>query len=110
MSQVCVKAYARRGAAWVALKEFFLAAEDYKKALKLQPRNLECLPELEKCLHYLERDYSIKLQTDSNNEKLKKSLFNVREDLRKIASILNEATVPSTSPSGSAQNSPTKIK
>jgi tetratricopeptide (TPR) repeat protein len=34
-----IKAYARRAAAWASLQEYFLAAEDYKRALKFESRN-----------------------------------------------------------------------
>jgi len=68
------------------LQEYFLAAEDYKRALKFEPRNQDCLCELEKCLVHLEDDYRHKLEHEPTNEKLKKSLHNVREDLKKIAS------------------------
>jgi len=78
-----IKAYARRAAAWASLQEFFLAAEDYKRALKFEPRNQDCLCELEKCLVHLEDDYRHKLEMEPTNEKLRKSLHNVREDLKK---------------------------
>jgi hypothetical protein len=80
-----IKAYARRAAAWSSLKECFLAAEDYKRALKFESRNQDCLQELEKCLQFLEVDYKHKLEGDPENEKLKKSLHNVKEDLKRIA-------------------------
>jgi len=98
-----IKAYAWRAAAWAMLKEFFLAAEDYKRALRFEAKNQDCLIELERCLIQLEKDYQQKVDSNSvnnnshyypsanstggttteNNEKLKKSLINVREDLKK---------------------------
>jgi len=84
-----IKAYARRATAWASLKEYFLAAEDYKRALKFEPRNQDFLGELEKCLVHLEQDYHNKLNADPLNEKLQKSLHNVREDLKKIGGKFN---------------------
>ncbi len=55
--------------------------------MKFEPRNPDCLSELEKCLVKLEQDYRHKLDLDPTNEKLKKSLHNVREDLKKIGKI-----------------------
>jgi len=83
----------RRAAGWAGLNEFFLAAEDYKRALGFESKNTECLRELEQCLMKLEEDYRKKLAADSNNEKLRKSLHNVREDLKKIASKIGPAVV-----------------
>lgn len=81
-----IKAFLRRAAAWASLEEYFLAAEDYKKALRIEPRNQDCLLELEKCLIHLETNFRTKLNSDTKNEKLKKSLANVREDLKRISS------------------------
>jgi len=89
-----IKAYARRAAAWAFLKEYFLAAEDYKKALKFESKNQDCLAELQKCLFKLEMEYRQKLDLDLNNEKLKKSVHNVREDLKRIASKIEQKEVP----------------
>jgi hypothetical protein len=47
----------------------------------------DCLCELEKCLVHLEGDYRHKLEVEPHNEKLKKSLHNVREDLKKIGTL-----------------------
>jgi len=93
-----IKAYARRAAAWASLQEFFLAAEDYKRALKFEPRNQDCLCELEKCLVHLEDDYRHKLEMEPTNEKLRKSLHNVREDLKKIASKIDTTVTVKINP------------
>jgi len=87
-----IKAYARRAQAWAAVEEFYWAAEDYKKALKFEQKNTECLTELEQCLVKLEQDYRNKLFVEPNNDKLKTSLHNVREDLKKIASKIDTST------------------
>eukprot|EP01116_Phalansterium_solitarium_P015275 TRINITY_DN3361_c0_g1_i2.p1 TRINITY_DN3361_c0_g1~~TRINITY_DN3361_c0_g1_i2.p1 ORF type:complete len:517 (-),score=99.50 TRINITY_DN3361_c0_g1_i2:123-1601(-) len=95
-----IKAFARRAAAWSAIGEYFLAAEDYKRALKFEPSNVDCLGELEKCLVELERDYAAKLADGrhpaGHEAKLAKSLTNVRLDLSKIAAKKREAHVHST--------------
>ncbi len=83
-SRLHVQAYARRAAAWACLQEFYHAAEDYKRALVFEPKNQDCLTELEQCLVHLEMDYRSKLNTQPHNEKLKRSLHDVREDLKKI--------------------------
>eukprot|EP01117_Protostelium_nocturnum_P005510 TRINITY_DN1990_c0_g1_i1.p1 TRINITY_DN1990_c0_g1~~TRINITY_DN1990_c0_g1_i1.p1 ORF type:complete len:389 (-),score=132.72 TRINITY_DN1990_c0_g1_i1:36-1202(-) len=80
-----IKAYARRAAAWFSLNEYFLAAQDYKLAIGCEPNNMDCANELEKCLLKLESEYKLTLEGDSNNEKVKKSLQNVKDDLEQIA-------------------------
>jgi len=89
-----IKAYARRAAAWVALKEFILAAEDYREALRFEPRNQDCLEKLGRCLVNIEEEYMRKLQTNPNNDKLKKDLQKLRDDIRKIVSRLPSPPPP----------------
>jgi len=77
------KAFARRAAAWAALKEYALAAEDCKRALRFEPSNKECLQELQKCLHNIEEEYNKSNQENPNSEKSKK-LRLVKEDIKKF--------------------------
>jgi tetratricopeptide (TPR) repeat protein len=84
-----IKAYARRAAAWVALKEYSLAAEDYRKALYFEPRNQDCLDKLGRCLICMEEDFLKKLQANPTNEKMKRDLQSVRDEIRRIGAILN---------------------
>ncbi len=94
--QASIKAYARRAAAWASLGEYFMAAEDYKRGLKFEPRNQDCLVELEKCLSCLKDEYQNKLNSLSSGsktqnsvdiEKLKKSLANVLEDMKNVSKL-----------------------
>lgn len=83
-----IKAFARRAAAWVALKEYILAADDYRKALRFEPKNQDCLDKLGRCLMHIEEEYMRKLQSNPSNDKLKKDLQKLRDDIRKIGSAL----------------------
>lgn len=72
----------------MALKEFTQAADDYRKALHFEPRNQDCLDKLGRCLLYIEEDCLKRLQANPNNEKIKKDLLAVREDIRRIGNVL----------------------
>ena len=74
----------RRAASWAHLKEYFLAAEDYKQALVFEPRNQDCLLELEKCLIQIDKLCQHRLQLDPDNDALRAASLQAKEDLRKL--------------------------
>jgi tetratricopeptide (TPR) repeat protein len=94
-----IKAYARRAAGWAALSKYAFAAEDYKRALKFENRNQDCLSELHKCLIQIEEECNKELAENPNKESARRLLRRAKEDYKRyIEPLLQTTTQASGAP------------
>jgi len=78
-----IKAYARRAAAWSSIGVYRLATEDYKEALKFEPKNTDCRLELQNCLQKWQIELKKKMKEDPNNESLKSQYSRIQKKNRR---------------------------
>lgn len=62
--------------------QYVLAAEDYKRALRFEARNQDCLQELQRCLTAIEDDCKRKLAEQPQNESARKLWKRAKEDYK----------------------------
>lgn len=77
------KAYARRGACRVALKNFQGAKEDYEKVLEMDPNNFEATNELKKIALELQSSSSTSPEKEDPKEKIQEESSEICEEEKK---------------------------
>lgn len=77
------KAYARRGACRVALKNFQGAKEDYEKVLEMDPNNFEATNELKKITLELQSSSSTSPEKEDPKEKIQEESSEICEEEKK---------------------------
>ncbi|XP_069831950.1 RNA polymerase II-associated protein 3 isoform X2 [Dendropsophus ebraccatus] len=77
------KAYARRGACRVALKNFQGAKEDYEKVLEIEPNNFEATNELKKIALELQSSSSTLQEKEDIRENIQEKVLEVDEEEKK---------------------------
>lgn len=77
------KAYARRGACRVALRNFQAAKEDYEKVLEMDPNNFEATNELKKIALELQSSSSTSPEKEDPKEKIQEESSEICEEEKK---------------------------
>lgn len=79
-----IKPLARRATAFAELRQWSLAVIDYKSALRFEPKNIECLRELKKCLVQVSAECSAQLEACKQHLKDQQEQWNSQRDYGEI--------------------------
>jgi tetratricopeptide (TPR) repeat protein len=79
-----IKPLARRATAYAELRQWSLAVADYKRALRFEPKNIECLRELKKCLIQVSAECSEQLDACKTHLAAQQNRFGSSRDIAEI--------------------------